>query len=70
MKVVKTMLIIGVSVGAGLVVANYLTDGAVFEAASNIFTNAKDSIMNKSQDVAETVTNVAEDVVEVASEAM
>ena len=40
MKVVKTMLTVGagIAVGAvGVVVANHLTDGAVFEAASNIF---------------------------------
>lgn len=66
MGVMKTVVVAGVGIGAGLVVANYLTDGAVFEAASDIFNNAKDRIVGKTQDVAE----VASDIAETATDAM
>ena len=70
MKIVKTMLIVGAGVGAGLIVANYLTNGAVVEAASDIFTNAKDRIMTKTQDAAEVITDAAEEFAEVAADAI
>lgn len=70
MKVVKGMLIAGIGIGAGLVVANYLTEGAVFEAAAAVFTNAKDAIMSKTQDVVDAVTDVADDAADVVAEAI
>ena len=60
----------GAGVGAGLIVANYLTNGAVVEAASDIFTNAKDRIMTKTQDAAEVITDAAEEFAEVAADAI
>ena len=65
MSVMKTVMVAGVGIGAGLVVANYLTDGAVFEAASDIFNNAKDRIVGKTQDVAEVASDVAETATDV-----
>lgn len=70
MKIVKTMLIVGAGIGAGLVIANYITDGAVVEAASEFVANAKDRIMNKGQDAAEVVTDAIENVVEVTADAI
>lgn len=64
MKVAKTMLIAGIGIGAGMVAANFLTDGAVFEAVADFATNVKDRIVNKTQETVDTVTEVAEDVVE------
>ena len=64
MKFAKTMLIVGAGIGAGMVVANYLTDGAVFEAVSTIYTNVKDGIMDKSKDVVDVVADVAENTID------
>ena len=69
MKVVKTMLIAGAGIGVGMLVANHLTDGAVFEAVSTIFANVKDGVMEKTQDAAEVVTEVVETVAD-ATEAL
>ena len=62
MSVMKTVLVAGIGIGAGMVVANYLTNGAVFEAASDIFSNAKDRVVGKTQDVTEAVVDAAETV--------
>lgn len=62
MSVMKTVLIAGIGITAGMVVANYLTDGAVFEAASDLITNAKGRFVEKTQDVVDVVADATEAV--------
>ena len=64
----KTILVVGASVAAGMAIANYLTDGAVIDATSNVFNTVKDKVMNKGADVAETVGEVADDLADIASD--
>lgn len=56
MSKMKTVLMITVGVGAGMAIANYLTDGAVLDAATATFNNVKDRVASKTADVAETIT--------------
>ena len=64
MSAMKTALIAGAGIAAGMVVANYLTDGAVFEAASDVIASVKDRFVGKAQDAVEVVADAAETVAE------
>jgi hypothetical protein len=59
----KTILVAGIGVATGMIVANYLTNGAVMDAASDVLGNVKDRFLNKSA----TAIEVASDAVEDAS---
>ena len=68
MSKMKNVIIIGAGVAAGMVVANYLTDGAVFSAAGNVIGNVKDKVITRGAAAAETVTDIAEDLGDVAAD--
>ena len=61
----KTIVIVGTGVAAGMVVANYLTKGAVMDAVSDVAGNVKDRFFSGASKVIEVGNDVADDVVEV-----
>ena len=63
MKVIKTIAIVTIGVGAGMVIANKLTDGAVMDAVTNLYHN----IVDKSEDAIDAVADTAENVADAAS---
>lgn len=69
---IKTIVITTAAIGAGLVITNYLTDGAVFEAASDIMNAVKEKAPHKVKEtteaVADTVSNVVDTVVDTTTD--
>lgn len=62
----KNTLLVAGGIGIGLVAANYMTDGAVFEAASSMFSNVKNGIVNKVQGTVDAVADTADLAVDMA----
>ena len=59
----RTILTVGVSVAAGMVIANYLTNGAVMEAVTGVVAGVKNSISDNAGDVVDVITDTTESVV-------
>jgi len=62
---IRTIVTVGVGVATGLVVANYLTKGAVMTALSEVAANAKEKFSNKSAEAIDVVSDVVEDASDV-----
>lgn len=65
----KTVVVVGTSVAAGMVVSNYLTNGAVLEAATEVVNNVKDRFFTKSNAAIEVVGEVVESAGDAVREA-
>jgi hypothetical protein len=57
----RTIVVAGAGVATGMVVANYLTNGAVMEAVSDVVANAKERFSNKSVKAIEVVSDAIDD---------
>lgn len=68
MKTFRTILLASAGIAGGMLIANYLTGGAVFEAAGNIISNVRGRISEKAEDITETAVDATANVIDAAAD--